>query len=101
MRRRSIYLMAVVLVVAGVLVEVLGSREREPEYGGKKLSEWVQAYPPESWIWVRPAPTTRDGIARLFTETKDPMRTIRHIGTNALPYLVKWMDYEASPWKRS
>ena len=32
-----------VLVLAGVLVAVC-RREREPEYGGKRLSEWVENY---------------------------------------------------------
>ena len=40
MRKRAVYLMLVVLVLGGVLVAVFGRREREPEYGGKKLSEW-------------------------------------------------------------
>src|SRR6266481_5413363 len=44
MRKRRVYLIAVVLVVAGVLVGVFAGREREPEYGGKRLSEWVEMY---------------------------------------------------------
>ena len=39
MRKRGVYLILVVLV-AGVLVAVFARREREPEYGGKRLSEW-------------------------------------------------------------
>src|SRR5229473_8685860 len=45
MRKRRVYLIlgVVGVVLAGVLVAVF-SREREPEYGGKRLSEWVEDY---------------------------------------------------------
>ena len=31
-------------MVGGVLVAVFARREREPEYGGKRLSEWVEGF---------------------------------------------------------
>jgi len=71
--------MVVVLVVAGVLVAVFARREREPEYGGKRLSEWVEEYS-----------TSRSVVS---------VDAIGHIGTNALPYLLKWIRYKAPPWK--
>src|SRR5580765_1972010 len=45
MRKRRFFLL---LIAGGVLVVVAAvvfapSREREPEYGGKRLSEWVMA----------------------------------------------------------
>src|SRR6266480_1197120 len=72
-----------VLVVVGLLVCGL-FREREPEYGGKRLSEWVQ---------VLGAHAANGGDAHLADEA------IRHIGTNALPYLLKWLSYETPNWK--
>src|SRR5439155_24118875 len=42
-RKRWIYLIGAVGVAAGVLAVVFAP-EREPEYGGKKLSEWVDHY---------------------------------------------------------
>ncbi len=42
MQKRRLYLLLIGIGVAGVLVAVF-SREREPEYGGKRLSEWVEA----------------------------------------------------------
>src|SRR5580765_6800100 len=77
MRKRAVYLMLVVLVLGGVLVAVFGRREREPEYGGKRLSEWVKKLPGE-----------------------DAEKGIREIGTNALPYLLKWIRYETRDWKQ-
>jgi hypothetical protein len=52
--------------------------EREPEYNGKKLSEWLalQRYRPE--------------------EASD---AIRAIGTNALPVLVSWAEYQMPAWR--
>lgn len=53
------------------------TREREPSYEGKSLSEWVEIY-------------ARDSKAN------DPAsKAIRHIGTNAVPYLLKWVSYES------
>jgi len=55
----------------------------EPEYGGKKLREWVVIY------------------KRGQSEAGDPAEAIGHFGTNAVPYLVKWLTFEQSPpWKR-
>src|SRR6266404_1973707 len=83
MRRRGVYLILAVLVVAGVLVAVFVTREREPEYRGKRLSEWVRNY-------------------GMFDPTRDIRETdeaIRHIGSNAVPFLLDWIRYEPPAWK--
>jgi len=91
MRKRWVYVIVVVLVVGGVLVGVLGSREREPEYGGKKLSEWVITYE-----------TNYVHHPNVHSEEADEApKAIRHIGTNALPFLLKWMAYETPRWQRT
>jgi len=70
-----------VVVLVGVIVVIVP--EREPEYGGKRLSEWVE------------------GVLGASTEgRKQNYEAIGNIGTNALPYLVKWVGYDMSPWKR-
>jgi hypothetical protein len=56
--------------------------EREPEYNGKKLSEWLQ-------ICTRPSDDR-------WLQAED---AVRHIGTNGLPWLIKWMEYESPKWK--
>ena len=81
MRKRRVYLLILLgVVVAGVLVAVFASREREPEYGGKKLSEWVQ-------------------MCGIDYESPQAKKAILQIGSNAVPYLVKWIRYEPPSWK--
>jgi hypothetical protein len=61
------------------LTALVWPREREPEYNGKKLSEWLRLYKqPIGAI----APVTSEEAAD----------AIRHIGTNALPFLLKWIE---------
>jgi len=83
MRKKRIILIVViaVAVLLSVLVVVL-PREREPEYGGKRLSEWVL------------------GLRSNESAMGLSDRAIRQIGTNAVPYLVKWLGYEEAPWKQ-
>ena len=82
MQKRRIYLGLVVLgfgvVVAGLVLVFIPSRE--PSYGGKRLSVWVEMYatPPRK---------------------SEADNAIRHIGTNALPYLLEWIRYEPGPRK--
>jgi len=85
MRKRRIYLALLILAVAGVagLIVAGALREREPEYGGKRLSEWVRALPLDS---------SRTGSSEAEV-------AVRQIGTNAFPYLLKWVDYEPAAWK--
>jgi len=84
MGKRRVFLILIGLVIAGAVV-VLATREREPEYQGKKLSEWVvelTAYTSDAEI---PQRATDDAV--------------RHIGTNAIPYLLIWLQYEPPAWK--
>src|SRR5205814_876817 len=90
--KRWIYLIGAVGVAAGVLA-VIFRPEREPEYGGKRLSEWVDL------IW-KPKPKgitdERSYSIRRFDET--PV-AVRSMGTNALPHLLKWSRYEPRSWQ--
>jgi len=86
MRKQRILLIlfpvAAVMTVGLVLVL---SREREPEYKGKKLSEWVESY------------STNSQTERV--EASQAREAIRHIGAEAVPFLLKWLRYEPPPWK--
>ena len=85
-RRRLFLIVTGVGVLVGVLALIF-QPEREPEYGGKRLSEWVDIY--------------SDG-ARQRNEWVQAAQAIQRIGTNAVPYLVKCLVYEIPPpWKRS
>src|SRR5437016_11657655 len=81
MRKRRVYLILLGVVLASVVVAVC-RREREPEYGGKKLSEWVYG------AYLNPE-----------VYPNDVEDAIRQIGTNAIPYLPKWIQYESPGWR--
>jgi hypothetical protein len=77
----------VILISAGCLAAVavaifIWPGEREPEYQGKKLSEWLKQYRSIGW------------------EHSEAEEAVRQIGSRAVPCLVKWMDNGDLPaWK--
>jgi hypothetical protein len=77
-----VILIAAVCLAAVVVAFVVWPGEREPEYQGRKLSEWLEPYN-----------DVGDDEARVAA--------IKHIGTNALPFLLSWMQYEPPPWRES
>ena len=89
LRRWKVLLLAIAAggLVAWVVVAML-AREKEPTYGGKRLSEWVGIY--------------SRGQHRLdghgIAEKEAGANAIRQIGTNALPQLLAWMDDEPGGW---
>jgi hypothetical protein len=72
--RRRFILILLGLVLGGVLVLVV-CPEPEPEYGGKKLSEWVMRCTVHHYDQIHILRTNEEAGA-----------AITHIGTNALPY---------------
>jgi hypothetical protein len=85
-RRILILLAASVLPAIGVVAFWPG--EREPEYNGKKLSEWLREY--------------RQPVGAMApTISQEAPDAVRHIGTNALPFLVKWIrdDRDMPRWR--
>lgn len=89
MRHKSLYLLTIALVIGGVLV--CRRPLPEPIYGGKKLSEWALIYYEED-----SALTSFSGGPPEVKE--EAAKAIRHIGTNAIPYLLEWMKYEQPFW---
>lgn len=67
-------------VIAAIVLAVVLTREREPSYQGRSLSSWLKDYTAE----LDNPP-----------EEQPAKEAIRHIGTNALPYLLKWTSYES------
>jgi hypothetical protein len=81
-RKRALIVLAACILVAIGLV-AFWPREREPEYNGKKLSEWLEVYD-----------TGKFG-KRDFNEARtEATLAIDHIGVEALPWLMKWIQYE-------
>jgi HEAT repeat protein len=83
-KRRILLILFPVAAVAIVGLVMVLTREREPEYGGKKLSEWMEQ------LGSKSSGSPEEEMAE---------EAIRHIGTNALPVLLKRIRYEASDWK--
>ncbi len=85
MRKRRIYVLIPVGILLLLVLCIVVNREREPEYGGRRLREWVGGYS-YSIDRGRYTPKQRD-------------EAILGIGTNALPYLLNWIGYETPTWK--
>jgi hypothetical protein len=81
-RKRSLLVFLAVWLV-GVVVCWILTRPREPSYDGRRLSQWLAIA------------AERAGVA----ESGEEAKAIRAIGTNAIPYLLKWMEYKR-PWWR-
>lgn len=77
------------LLAAGALLTAVLTHHgaHQPTYNGRTLSSWVNAY---GNYPAMKAPPAKDAAAD----------AIRQIGTNALPYLLAWINYEPSPWRR-
>ena len=60
------------------------TRQREPRYNGRSLTDWLELCQGSRV----PPPEAADAV--------------RHIGTNALPFLINWVDqYQPmSPWRQ-
>lgn len=77
MKRRRLLLIASALLAVTLTAFLLWPREREPEYKGVPLSAWLER-------------SRRD---------PDFAPALKHIGTNALPFLIRAVKYEEPRWK--
>jgi hypothetical protein len=68
------------------------TRRSEPSYKGRALGEWVDR--------IRTLSGLSSQVPTQTTQNKEAADAIRHIGTNAIPYLLLWMKGEQEPlWK--
>jgi hypothetical protein len=79
MKRRRLLLILLGSVASITLAILLWLREREPEFNGIPLSTWLE----------RGSSPNYDEFAR----------AIRHMGTNALPFLIRAAKYEEPRWR--
>ena len=79
MKRRRLLLILFGCITSIVFAFLLWPREREPEYKRVSLT-----------VWVMRCGNIRD------TEALD---AVKHIGTNSLPFLIRWIQYERPRWK--
>jgi HEAT repeat protein len=80
--RRLLIILAVCAAVIAVVVALI---PREPKYDGRTLSEWIKDSAPRR----SPDP-----------EQTRAIEAVRHIGTNGLPCLIKWIGAkEPADWQ--
>lgn len=72
------------LTIIATAFLVLWPGDREPRYNGKPLSHWVLL--------------SRHGIVPDDLELQR-LHAIEAIGSNAAPFLLKWINYESGPWR--
>jgi hypothetical protein len=80
--RRKLVWIFIGCAIALVLLLTL-FRERQPQFGGLSLNQWI---------------TMLDGSDPEISQQQAEL-AIRSIGTNGLPYYVKWFQYQERPWK--
>jgi HEAT repeat protein len=77
-RRRRVIIVLAACVLAGIGVVAFWPGQREPEYNGKKLSEW---------------------LALQNDRPEEADTAVRAIGTNALPILIEWAEFQLPAWR--
>jgi hypothetical protein len=84
------------LIVAVVLMVVLWPGEKEPEYQGRKLSEWLAIYQANNVL----LPSGQNGDTEMKArQMGEATRAIRQIGTNGFSWMVKWGGYKLPHWR--
>ncbi len=74
--------------------------EREPVYQGKKLSEWLEVAGKS--FWNKDTAPVREPMhfdENASPEVKEAVGAVRVIGTNAVPWLLKWTADDHQKWE--
>jgi len=85
-RRRKVTIVLATCFLVGIGVVAFWPADKEPEFDGKKLSEWIEIY-------------QRHESAGNRSQERVAGRAIQAIGSNALPHLLKWARYDEHPWQ--
>lgn len=98
MRTRRIGFAALLAVgmAALIIAVVYFVSSREPSYQGKRLSEWIAPFCRET-----PKGLVAPGGPQHFEELQPVRRAVSHIGTNALPFLIAWLNHPESALHRT
>src|SRR6266851_1788528 len=82
MPRRGSFILVMFAVMVAATAVLFFSPEREPSYQGRSLSQWLE-------------------VTGQFSPEGTPVdEAIRHIGTNALPCLFRWIRGKPPPCSR-
>jgi hypothetical protein len=82
MWKRYLALVALGCVAVAIATAALGKKEKEPTYQGHNLSYWVALY--------ETGGSNEEAAAN---------EAVTHIGTNTIPFLLKWIRYERPAWR--
>jgi len=102
-RRRRVIIVLAACVLVGIGVVAFWPGEREPEYNGKKLSEWIDVAG-LALSKINGDPMEQAGIACDLNnppEVTEAVAAVRAIGTNAFPLLLKWVSDGRAPWEKT
>lgn len=86
LRSRRTVLVALIFATACVIAAILLTRKKEPSYGGYPLSNWVKLL----------SDINEEDFGPDCTQDQAPDAIVA-IGTNALPFLVEWLQYKGGP----
>src|SRR5690348_1262073 len=90
MRRRwFIVLLSIGAAIVALFAIAASRRGREPIYQGHPLSWWMD---------YTQAPTAFGGRGVPFDMQIRARRAVLDIGTNGLPFYLKWIEYRPSSW---
>ena len=83
MQTRKKVSIAAACTVAAVLLLITATNSREPSYRDYPLSHWIRIY--------------AQGHHAGWPIDQDTKQALSHIGTNAIPFLTKWIAYSPTP----
>jgi HEAT repeat protein len=72
--------------------------DHEPTYRGRTLSKWLATYQADASVTEKYMPVDWRGHTPTARQ-KEAAAAVRHIGTNAIPWLLKRLRYEKQPLK--
>ncbi|HWQ92164.1 MAG TPA: hypothetical protein VN673_10870, partial [Clostridia bacterium] len=87
-RGRVISVLAIVAIMAVVAVVAFSTREQEPHFEGRPLSAWLAIH--REHVYTQDSP-----------DFEKAQEAVQAIGTNAVPFLLKWIRQEPPSWQRS
>jgi hypothetical protein len=99
-RRRRVIIVIAACILIGIGVLAFWPGEREPEYQGKKLSEWIFIVGKNltgADLAIVGENGNFDGLKS--AKALEGVRAVRSIGTNALPCLVSWIANDQRAWE--
>src|SRR5205823_6580136 len=79
------FIFVLACLAAAITTTFFLTRNTEPSYHGRTLSQWLRPANPDN----------------LHSYTPEEVEAIRHFGTSAVPYLLTWISYEPSRLRSS